>query len=359
MTSEVYFPEHRHLLPLTTIRRSRMLPDTVSGDVEVQRGLRISLLDVVARGISPAPYKLLDAMSFFGLRQSKDLESILRVSEGDEVEIDQVLAEKGRKKMTSPVFGRVAYFWHGQIVLQAYADQVELQAGLNGTVIDVRIGRGAVIEGYGAVLQGVWGNNRNTIGILRIEPSNGLESVYNDALDTEFRGAIIVTRRPLREYTLQMIQSQGLVGVIAPSIAPSLREAALATSAAILLIEGFGDIRMSTAAMQFFESVDGRQAALDAVTPALLDARRPEVLINVPFDPNNRPSTPNLNVVLQVGLTVRLARGESAGAMGRIINLPKTPVLMDNGLRVQCAQVELATGEKIIAPLANLEVSGA
>jgi hypothetical protein len=56
---------------------------------------------------------------------------------------------------------------------------------------------------------------------------------------------------------------------------------------------------------------------------------------------------------------VRLGRGDAAGALGVITHLPKTPILMDNGLRVSCAQVELVTGEKITAPLANLEVTGA
>lgn len=360
MTSETYFPDHRHLLGVTTIRRARMLPDAANGDVEVARGARVSLMDTVARGIEPSSFKLVDAAKFFGVNKPDALEKLLRVSEGDDVEQGDILGQKGRKKLLAPTAGKVVTIWRGQIVIQRYAETVDLLAGLNGTVIEVRVGRGAVLEGYGGVMQGMWGNGKRAVGSIRLEPASGIEGSFDGSgLDTSYRGAIIVTRRTLRPLTLDVIEDQGLTGIIAPSIAPSLRERALQSSAAILLLEGFGTMRISASAIQFLESMEGRQAALDAVTPAPLESRRPELLINVPFDPGDRPSAPNLNVTLRPGIQVRLARGDAAGAIGVITNLPKTPILMDNGLRVSCAQVELVTGEKITAPLANLEVTGA
>lgn len=359
MTSEPYFPEHRHMLPVTTIRRARMLPDAATGDVEVARGARVSLLDTVARGVSPAPYKLLDVMRYFKLRRLEAVEAALQVADNQDVSVGDVLAQRGRKKLLSPIDGRVVAIWRGRIVLQGHSETLDLQAGMNGTVIEVRVGRGAMLEGFGGVMQGTWGNGRRAVGSIRFEPPDGIESIYGSGLDTGYRGAIIVTRRTLRPLSLQVIEEQGLTAVVAPSIAPSLRDAALKCPAAILLLEGFGTMRMSVSTGQFLESVEGRQAALDAVTPAPLETRRPELLISVPFDPNDRPNPPNSNITLRTGTQVRLTRGDSGGAMGVITNLPKTPILMDNGLRVACAVVELATGEKITAPLANLEVTGA
>jgi hypothetical protein len=137
---------------------------------------------------------------------------------------------------------------------------------------------------------------------------------------------------------------------------PDLIDVALEVRAAVLLTEGFGSQRMSSLMAQFLEMMDGRQATVDAVLPTALETRRPEVMINVPLDPGERPPPPNLNASLRVGREVRLAR--SGVTVGTVIGLPKEPVLLDNGLRVPCAQVELVTGEKIHIPLANIEVSG-
>jgi hypothetical protein len=92
--------------------------------------------------------------------------------------------------------------------------------------------------------------------------------------------------------------------------------------------------------------------------PAPVELRRPEVIINVPLHPQERPSAPLTNVSLQQGMQVRVIHGGGAVTFGEVIGLPKTPVLLDNGLRVQCAQVEMVTGEKLMVPLANIEVPG-
>jgi len=55
-------------------------------------------------------------------------------------------------------------------------------------------------------------------------------------------------------------------------------------------------------------------------------------------------------------MTVRMLREPNMGQTGRILDLPKSPILLDNGLRVLCAQVELVAGEQLYVPLANLEV---
>jgi len=359
MTSDPYFPDHRHLLPLTTIRRARMLPDAAGGSVEVVRGQRVSLLDTIARGEAPAPFMLIDAARALRVKPEA-LENLLLVRDGDEVAPGDMLAERGRRKVTAPVAGRIAAISRGQIVLRQGNAAMDLQAGLNGTVIDVRIGRGAVVEGYGGVLQGVWGNGRRGVGAVRLEPSDGIESLEGGGeLDANLRGAIVVSRRPLRSLTLQLASDQGLGGLVVPSLPASMRAETLASRVAVLVVEGFGTMRMGVSAMQFLESNNGRQGSLDAVTPAPLESRVPELLVNVPFDPNDRPGAPNINIALFTGQQVRLLRGDVPGSIGTITNLPKMPIIMDNGLRMACAVVTLTTGEQVTTPLANLEVTGA
>jgi hypothetical protein len=357
MTSEIYFPEQRHMLPLTLIRRERLLPPGVTGELLVRTGSRVSLRDVVARGQEPAPYVLLNAAEFFNLRPNADLNALLQVAIGDLVGQGQVVAQRGRRKLLSPIDGYVRRVEQGRIIMQEEASPIDLEAGLNGTVVDVRRGRGVVIETYGAVLQGVWGNNRRAIGPLRPEPRAGIESFLIDAIDTQYRGAIIFTRRPLSVPILNLVEEQGFSGVIAPSMESGMIEMAMEASTALLLTEGFGSQRMSTANSSFLEGFEGRQATMDALLPAPMEMRRPEVVINVPLA-DNRPPAPNVNLALQPGMTVRLARGSAPSVTGTVVDLPKIPILLENGLQVFCAQVEVNTGEKLMVPLANLEVTG-
>ena len=356
MTSEIYYPEQRHILSRTTIRRERLLPEGTDGEVTVTQGTRVSLRDVVARGTAPAPYVLVDAAQFFNLKDPDKLSELLQVGVGDRVNMGETLAGKRGKRLISPVSGEVAAIGQGRIVLQEYAPQVELEAGANGTVVGVRRGRGVIVEAYGAVLQGVWGNGRRSIATIRLEPSDGMENIHGNMVDTQYRGALMVTRRPLRRSSFHVFEEHGFSGVIAPSMEPDLISIAVNSSTAVLLTEGFGAQRMSSVTAQFLDMLEGRQATVDAVLPETMETRRPEVLINVPLEPGERPPAPNLNTALRVGKEVRLSR--SGATIGLVIGLPKEPVSLDNGLRVPCAQVELVTGEKIFVPLANIEVSG-
>jgi hypothetical protein len=346
------------MLPLTLVRRERLLPEDTEAQVETSVGSRVGLRDIVARGSAPAPYAVVDAMRFFKLKKPEDLQPLLEVSVGDIVSATQTLAARGRRRLVSPMVGRVAAVDNGRIILQAAAETIELDAGLNGQVVEVRKGRGVVIETFGAVFQGVWGNNRRAVGAIRNDPTNGIENVDPDAIDIQFRGSIIVTRRSITPSLMRALVDLNLAGLIAPSMETDMIKEAVNIRPAILLTAGFGAQRMNTVTYQFFDEMDGRQATLDAIMPAPQELRRPEVIVNVPLHPQERPSAPLTNVSLQQGMQVRVVYGDGSVAFGEVISLPKTPVLLDNGLRVHCAQVALVTGERPMVPLANIEVPG-
>lgn len=356
MTSDIYYPSQRHLLSRATIRRERYLPDA-GGTITVAAGTRVAMHDVVGHGASPAPYLLIEAAQELHLKDPDKLFDLLEVRIGEQVSAGEPLASAGGRrgrKLLAPVNAQVIDVAQGRIVLQELSAPLELEAGVNGTVVNVRRGRSVVIEAYGAVLQGVWGSNRRAIGTIRHEPTTGMENIFGDVIDAEYRGAVVVTRRTLKRVSFQVIDDQSFSAVIAPSMEPDLLDLALASPAAILLTEGFGAQRMSNIVAQFLETVEGRQATVDA----LAQTAPPEVLIAVPIQPSERPPAPNLNATLQVGREVRLERGPFAGMVGQVIRLPKEPVSLDNGLKVPCAQVELITGEKTYVPVANIEVSG-
>jgi hypothetical protein len=356
-----YYPDQIHILESTTIRRERMLPERAIGRVEVREGVTVNLRDVVARGRLPSRYVIVEAAQFFRLKNPDDLPGMMLVETGETVEVKAPLAgppgQRG-KRLLSPVKGVVNFVGEGRIIIQASPELIDLEAGLDGQVVSVESGRGIVIETFGALVQGVWGNGQHAIAVLKPEPEDGIESLYGEDLEGQYRGAIVVTRRPLRETGLQVMEDQNLEGIIAPSMDADLIEPSRAAPGAVLLTEGFGPIRMSATVFNLLSSFGGRQATLDAAPPDRWESRRPEVILNPSSRAAARPPRPNIDLILQVGTTVRLTRPPFGGQVGKIINLPKTPNLLENGLRVMCAQVELVTGEKVLIPLANLEVFG-
>jgi hypothetical protein len=197
------------------------------------------------------------------------------------------------------------------------------------------------------------------IGALRQEPEDGLDSIFGESLEQRYGGTVVLTRNALKAFSLTVIEAQSIGGVIAPSMDPALVDQALHMNTAILLTEGFGDLRMSGHVYGMLEQFIDRQATVDAALPQRWeDTRRPEVFINLPSRGGDRPPAPRISHTLRVGETVRLTREPRPGSVGEIVDLPKTPQLLDNGLRVSCARISLVTGESVLVPLANLEVLG-
>lgn len=357
MPSDVVYPEQRHMQALTLVRRERLLPDGAIGRVEVANGSRVSFRDVIAVGELPSPYTLLEGAALLRLRRPEALVKHMRVGVDEEVDEGQVLAQRRRRRVLAPVSGRVVQIGEGRIILQARPQLIELESGMNGSVVEVRPGRGAVIETIGAVLQGVWGNGRRALGAIRMEPGEGMETIRSDQINNEFRGSLLVTRRPLTRARLPLLTAQEFAGVIAPSADAAVLAALLALKIPVLLTEGFGEMRMSATTASFLDDMDGRQATLDAVTPGSGEMRRPEIVVTIPIG-TIRPTAPPINMALGLGSTVRVARGGQTSVVGQVVEWPRGLTALENGLYVPCAVVEFVTGERTTVPLANLELSG-
>lgn len=357
----MYYPDQRYASPLTIIRREVLLPDEALGTVRITEGKRVDIRDVVANGVMPSRHIIIDALAYFGLSKPDDLIPYMQVEQGDVVEERDLLAGKNPKRgrrLFSPVRGIVALIDKGRIFLQQMPQVVDLEAGVRGRVAKVTQGRGVVIEAVGAQVQGVWGNNRRTIGTLRAAPEEGLEAIGGDEFDLTYKGAVVLSTQPLTISGLRFAAERGFIGLIAPSMDYALKDAVMDINCAVLLLEGFGSMRMSRAVYNLLAQLAGQQVMLDAYMPNRWESHFPEAIINLTAKAEERPSRPNAMLSLRTGMTIRVTRDPYAGQTGNVLNLPKTPTLMENGLRVMCAQVELVAGERVFLPLTNLEVLG-
>ncbi len=357
----MHYPEQRYLSRLTIIRREVMLPEEATGIVTIQEGKRVDIKDVVAQGVLPSQHRIVDVAAELGLRSRAETEKLMLVQVGDTVDEVQPIAGKSAsrgKRVFSPIRGIIAHMDNGRVLIQEEPRIIDLEAGVRGRVTQIVPGRGVIIETTGAQIQGVWGNDRRAIAVLRLEPDEGIESIFQDQLDMRYLGAVVVTRRALKELTLSIAQEQGIAGIIAPGMDDSLRQKVLASETPVMLTEGFGDLRISRAVQTVLTEFEGQQVTLDAYQPRGWDSRRPEVIVNTTGRKEDNPARPNIMLTLRAGSTIRVTRDPYLGQTGRVMDLPKAPVMIENGLRVACATVELAGGETINVPLANLEVLG-
>jgi hypothetical protein len=357
-----HYPEQRFSVRQAIIRRQVLLPDNAVGAVTVIEGKRVDVHDVVAQGVMPSAYRILDLKRFFNTRRVEEAESLMLVSIGDVVDQAQVLAGKSPsrgRRLFSPAKGIVAQLHNGRLFLQEMPRIVDLEAGVRGRVSQVFPGRGVMIETTGAQIQGMWGNDQRIIATLRSEPEEGIEHIYTDQLDMRYVGAIVVTRRPITSLTLDVMEEQNFGGIIAPSMDYALHDRALRVDGAIFLLDGFGTAQMSRSTANFFNEFEGQQITLDAHRPTTRENRRPEIVVNIPSNRvNESVLRANILLTLRPGMQVRIMSEPYFGQTGRVVDLPKNPVIMDNGLRIFSAQLELGGGEKVFVPLANLEFTG-
>ncbi len=354
-----YYPDQTTILAQTTIRRERLLPPDVMGRVDVEEGLSVREVDIVAQGVRASRYVVVDLAAHLGTADPDLLAEMIIVHDREPVEEGKILATDKKKKRTvrAPANGIVAQVLGSRIVLHTGLVKEELRANLRGTVVSVRPGRGVLIETIGGLVQGVWGNGEVGFGFLKMEPRDGLSSVEVDEFSNEWRGAVVVVQGSLEQADMARAAAQGMGGLIAASMSANLRRIALKLKIPILLTEGFGSDRMNRLAAGVLESYVDRQVSVIAHEPDRWTPDRPEVIIPTGGDSKTSPP-PSRNEPLRVGAEVRILRKPYTGVIARVKMLPRTPQRIENGLRLPVAEVTLPSGRAVTVPLVNLELFG-
>ena len=352
----MYYPVSVRITPTTTILRERILPQR--GDVLVRPGTVVSPTDIVARCQVPGEVKVIDVSRQLRLGRTVAAERI-RVAAGDEVRAGDVLAAArglaGRfRNCRSPVDGQVLEIRHGLILIEAAPVTLELQASMKGQIASVMPERGVVISATGALLQGIWGNDRTAEGVLKMVVDSPHKPLRARAIDVSCHGTLIVGGRILEAKIFEQALEAKVRGIIAGSARSDLRPVLEALPIPVMLTEGFGTLPLSQPAYSLLQSNMGREAILNAETRMRWDARRPELI--VPLQPEVPDPSPQPEAIpLETGMMVRIARAPYMGATGTVTGIPAWPQVVESGARLPVAEVEL-DGESVLIPLANLEL---
>lgn len=343
-----------HFLPLTLIRRARML--SAPGRVVVRPGQQVNATDVIAEAVLSDSHLLLDVRRALNLPTAGKAESLIQRKAGEKVQKGDVLAETGglfSRVIRAPANGTVVAISSGQVILETEGPAAVLLAAMPGTVTEVLPERGAVIETNGVLVQGVWGNGRVDLGLLLALARAPEEELTRAKMDVSMRGAVVMAGTCQQADALKTAAELPLRGLILGSMNPDLIPLANSLKLPVIVIEGFGRIPLSVPVYKLLTTNEKRDVSLNAVPWNRYTGERPEVIIALPAAGETAPET----VEYQAGQTVRIQGAPYTGQVGTIIGLKQGSAALPNGLRAPAAEIRLLdVNEKVIIPLANLDV---
>jgi hypothetical protein len=340
-----------HFLPLTNIRRPRLLP--FPGRVLVKAGQKVNAIEVIAESHIPNKHHLLDIRRAFGV-SGAIADGLITRQKGEHIQKGDIVAETGKvfsRVIRAPVDGSIVAVSNGQVLIEASDAPLQLQAAMPGVVREIIQERGAVIEVNGVLLQGMWGNGKIDFGLLQLHSSNPEAPLMVEEIDPIMRGAVLAGGYCGDPGVLQTLAESSLRGLILSSLHPDLVGLAAGMSFPIIVLEGFNRQPFNPTAFNLLISNEKRDVSLNAADWDLIGGVRPEIII--PLPDSGMLSTEFDEVA--PGLTVRIQGAPYANLIGTVLEVYNQASL-PGGLQGPAAEIRLPDKERVLVPISNLEI---
>jgi hypothetical protein len=343
-----------HILPLTRIRRHRILP--VNGRVLIRKGQKLDPLDVIAEANLEPRHVLLDIAQGLGIAIG-DADKYIEREVDDRVNEGDVLAGPvgwTKRLVRSPCSGKVVLAGRGKILLEEERKPFKLKAGLPGVVSSLIPGRGAVVESVGSLVQGVWGNGLIDSGSLSLVIKKPEDILSIDKIDIDLREKVVLGGYCGDENVLQALGELPVKGLVLSSMAASLIPKAEGVQFPVVVVEGFGLLSLNQAAYSLLTTSRQREVTINAERFDAYANKRPEIFIYLPVD--QVVHEPREFTIFSPEQRVRVLRAPYQSQIGTLIGLKPGLSVLPNGLKALAAEIELENSTKVNLPLANLEV---
>jgi len=341
------------IYPLTLIQRNRLLP--VPGEINVRPGQKVHPSDVVAQATIPSRHYLVDVGRVLGARTADAAESLITRKPGETLEKHDIIAETGglfSHVIRTPGPGRIVSIHNGRVLIEAESEQIEIKAGFAGQVSRVIAERGVSIETYGALVQGVWGNDRIGFGPLTVD-ENCLDGELTSAgLGITTRGTVILAGVCASEDILSLAESVGISGLILGSMPAAMIPTVQVLPFPVILLSGFGKMGIDEVSRQVLETNAGREVSINAMRWNRLTGDRPEIYIPLPAEAEPAIT----DSAYSVGQKVRVHSGAYAGRVGSIEQIMPGLTQLPSGLRSSSARVRFDQRSSDLFPLVNLDI---
>lgn len=342
-----------HMLPMTKIRRARMLP--ASGEVLVRMDQKVNANDVVARCMLPGKHVIIDLYRALGISAKTPLETITDRKSGERLQKGDVIAQTGKgfkRIVRAPADCFIVTMAGGNALLEMFSPPFELKAGMEGIVREVKPERGIVLEASGTLIQGVWGNGQIGSGLLLVPLRKNDDEMTRAWLDVTLRGAVVTGSFCSQADALQAAAELPVKGLILSSMTADLIPLAKSMPFPIILIEGFGKLPLSSHAFELLKSSEKRDVAINACEWDKYKGERPEITMTLPGEGGDARA----GARLKPGLKVRVTIPPYTSQVGTILQIRSTSATMHSGLRLPSADIQFEEFPTTAIPLVNLDV---
>jgi hypothetical protein len=342
-----------HILPLTHVRRARLLPE--NGRVLVRVGQKVNATDIVAESPQLSRHVLVNVRNSLRLNRKDSLENYMERRVGDLLQEGDVIAEAGnlfKRVVRSPVDGEIVAITGGRVMIEVPDAPYTVQAGITGEVAEIIPERGVIIEAHGALVQGVWGNGHIDLGMLLVLTRSPEDSITRDRLDVSMRGAVVLAGHCENADVFESAAQLPLRGLILSSMTGDMIQAASKVAFPVVVLEGIGNIPMNSAAFKLLSTSEKRDVAINAAAWDPFSGQRPEILVSLPATGKVAPEVETF----KAGQTVKVQTPPYTGQIGTLTKLLPGLTQLSNGLRVMACEVKLENNAQVILPLMNLDV---
>ena len=358
----------------TTHRARRLLP--ISGELKVSVGDEVSADEVVAETFMEGDVSPMNISNKLSCAPSEVRGLMIRdegekVSKGDPIARSKGIFGMFKSEVPADADGTIEAISDvtGQLMLRGEPIPVQVKAYLAGRVSEVFPGEGCIVENEVALVQGIFGIGGETSGLVKIACSSHTEDLTPEMITADMKDAVIIGGARMSVAAVRKAQEVGARAIVSGGIDDAdLRDflgydlgVAITGSEKIgitvLITEGFGDIAMAERTHALLVTCEGRMASVNGATQIRAGVMRPEILI--PIDPDSASadsSSKGEQGVLEIGTTVRIIRDPYFGMIGTVGSLPPEPHVLGSGSKARVLEVQLKEGGTVVVPRANVEL---
>ncbi len=362
----------------TVFKKERKLP--LKGQVLRKVGEKVSAEDVVARTELPGNVQTINVANRLSILP-EDIERNMLVKLGDWADSEEVIAESRsffglfKSKARMPVGGTIESVSDitGQVIIREKAIPVEVDAYVDGEVVEVYEDEGVLVRTIATVVQGIFGIGGEAVGILDIIAGGGKEVIDPSSITQDHAGKIILGGSLVTMDVLNRAREVGVAGIIVGGLGDSDLRTILGydlgvaitgseeIGLTVVITEGFGRMTMAERTFDLLASRKGMKTSISGATQIRAGVIRPEVII--PLDGSTLAKDQKRAGVeeahstgLTVGSPVRMIREPYFGRIGSVTELPPELQKLETEAMVRVLRVEFQDGSKAIVPRANVEL---
>ncbi|HET9941144.1 MAG TPA: hypothetical protein VFR25_08565 [Candidatus Eisenbacteria bacterium] len=358
----------------TVLRRERKLP--LAGDVLVKVGQKVEAETVVARTELPGNVQTVNAANILGVLP-EDVPDCLVKPVGSTLKKGEAFAESKsffglfKSKCMAPIDSTLESISTvtGQAILREPPIPVEVDAYVDGTVVEVHESQGVTVETRGSFIQGIFGVGGETVGALHVCVDGPGDVLTEAKIGDDVRGKILVGGSHVSTKVLRAAIQKGARAVVVGGFDDhDLREflgydlgVAITGSEekgiTLVVTEGFGEIPMAGRTFELLKQCEGKKASVSGATQIRAGVLRPEIVVPQEISAGTGAGGDGADHHgLEVGSLIRVIREPFFGRLGKVVTLPPELMALETEAKVRVLEVDFGNGSKSLLPRANVEM---